>query len=176
MKNFHQNLLIVLALSLCGLCVYQWYSQTLQRNRIQQLNQMVYGKSEAIQGYTNTIRNLDRQLAQMDQRLTELRAAAKTNEELIVAKKQELNRMETANEALTNQAAEYKRGVETLQSKLKEAYAGIQKQNEALKELVAQRDEFVKKYNDEVKDRNNVVSNYNDLAARVEKLQGGGKR
>jgi hypothetical protein len=38
---------------------------------------------------------------------------------------------------------------------------------------VAQRDEFVKKFNDEVQDRNEVVAKYNDLAARVQKLQGG---
>ena len=42
MKNFQVNLFIVLALALCGLCVYQWYEQTVQRNEIQTLNQMVY--------------------------------------------------------------------------------------------------------------------------------------
>ena len=33
MKNFQQNLLIVLALGLCGLCVYQWYGQTAAAER-----------------------------------------------------------------------------------------------------------------------------------------------
>ena len=70
MKNFQQNLLILVALSLCGLCVYQWYGQTLQRNEIQKLEQMVYEKSAAIQGYTNSIRTMDRQIAQMDARIT----------------------------------------------------------------------------------------------------------
>jgi uncharacterized coiled-coil DUF342 family protein len=65
--------------------------------------------------------------------------------------------------------------VESLQGKLKEAYAGIHKQNEAMKELVAQRDEFVKKYNESVQARNDVVAKYNDLVAQVEKLQGAKK-
>ena len=77
MKSFQQNLLIAVALSLCGLCVYQWYGQTLQRNEILKLDQLVYDKSAAIQGYTNSLRTMDRQIAQMDARLTGLKAEAK---------------------------------------------------------------------------------------------------
>ena len=76
MKNFHQNLLIVLALSLCGLCVYQWYDQTLQRNRLENLNHLLADKSTAIQGYTNSLDNLNHEVAQMDARITELKTAA----------------------------------------------------------------------------------------------------
>ena len=84
MKSFQQNLLIIVALSLCGLCVYQWYGQTVQRNEIQKLEQTVYEKSAAIQGYTNSIRTMDGQIAQMDARLTQLKAEAKTNADLVI--------------------------------------------------------------------------------------------
>ena len=171
MKTFQQNLLIIVALSLCGLCVYQWYGQTLQRNEIQRLEQTVYDQSAAIQGYTNSIRTMDRQIAQMDARLTELKGEAKTNADLIISQRRELNRLQISAEGLTNQITEYQGAVTNLQWKLKEAYDGIQKQNQAMKELVAQRDEFVKKFNDEVKDRNDVVNKYNDLVRQVEKNQ-----
>jgi len=171
MKNFQQNLLIIVALSLCALCVYQWYGQTLQRNEIQQLEQSVYDKSAAIQAYTNSIRTMDRQIAQMDARLTELKEDIKTNADLIINQRREINRLQITGEGLTNQITEYKVAVTSLQGKLKDAFEGIQKQNEAMKELVAQRDEFVKKFNDEVKDRNDVVNKYNDLVRQVEKNQ-----
>ena len=171
MKTFQQNLLIMVALSLCGLCVYQWYGQTLQRNEIQKLEQTVYDKSAAIQGYTNSIRTMDRQIAQMDARLTALKGEVKTNADLIISQRRELNRSQITAEGLTNQITEYQGAVTNLQWKLKEAYDGIQKQNQAMKELVAQRDEFVKKFNDEVKDRNDVVNKYNDLVRQVEKNQ-----
>ena len=171
MKTFQQNLLIMVALSLCGLCVYQWYGQTLQRNEIQKLEQTVYDKSAAIQGYTNSIRTMDRQIAQMDARLTELKGEAKTNADLIISQRRELNRLQITAEGLTNQITEYKGAVSNLQGKLQESYDGIQKQNQAMKELVAQRDEFVNKFNDEVKDRNDVVNKYNDLVRQVEKNQ-----
>ncbi len=175
MKQLQQNLLIALAICLCGLCAYQWYYQTLQRTQMGSLNQLIYEKSVAIRDDTNSIVTLNHQVAEMDARLTELRGTAKTNEAAILDQKEELARLQTANGALTNEIAQYKDAVGTLTNKLAEAYAGIEKQNAALKELAAQRDELVKKYNDEVKDRNDVVAKYNELAAQVQKLQGGGK-
>ena len=171
MNKLQQNLLIVVALSLCGLCVYQWSGQTRQRSEIQQLDQMVYEKAAAIQGYTNSIRTMDGQIAQMDARLTELKGEAKTNADLVLSQRRELNGLQVNVEGLTNAITQYRAAVTTLQDKLKEAYAGIQKQNEAVKELVTQRDELAKKYNDEVKDRNDIVSKYNDLVHQVEKSQ-----
>ena len=172
MKNLQQNLLVILAICLCGLCAYQWYYQTIQRNELQNLNQLDYEKSLAIRDDTNSIATLNHQISQMDSNLTELRTSAKTNAETMAAQKRELGRLQSVSDELTNELTQYQVAVGTLTNKLTEAYAGIEKQNAALKELAAQRDDFVQKYNDEVKDRNNVVSNYNALAAQVQKLQG----
>ena len=174
MKNFQQNLLILLAIGLCCLCAFQWVGQTRQRNEIQKLNQLVYDKSVAIRDYTNSIATLNHQIAQMDASLSELRNTARTNAETIAAQRRELDRLETVNQGLTNEITQYKQATDAMTARLKEAYNGIQKQNESLKELVAQRDEFVKKYNDSVKERNDIVAKYNELAAQVEKLQGKG--
>jgi chromosome segregation ATPase len=173
MKSFQQNLLIALALGLCGLCAYQWYNQTLQRVQIQSLNQLGYEKSVAIRDYTNSIATLNHQITQMDARLTELKETARTNDQIILDQQRELTRLETVNGGLTNEIAQYRQAADTMTAKLKQAYDGINKQNESLKELLAQRDEFVKKYNDTVRDRNEIVAKYNDLAAQVEKLQSG---
>ena len=175
MKNFHQNLLIALALALCALCAYQWYGQTLQRSQMESMNQLLSGKLVAIQGYTNSIKNMDAQIAQMDVRITELKGTIKTNDELILQQKREINQLEVNNAAYTNDIAEYKRVVDTYKAKLQEAYDGVKKQNDAIKDLVAQRDDFVKKLNDSVKDRNDIVAKYNELVARIGKMQGGDK-
>jgi chromosome segregation ATPase len=173
MKNWQQNLLIILALSLCGLCVYQWYGQTLQRTKLEDLSQVVFLKSAAIQTYTNTIKTIDRQVAELDARITELKAAAKTNDLFVLGQQREMDKLRAANAGLTNTVAEYKKVLTSLEAKLQEAYDGIQKQNTAVKELVAQRDDFVKKFNDSVKERNEIVGQYNELVAKVAKAQGG---
>jgi chromosome segregation ATPase len=171
MKNFQQNLLIVLALALCGLCVYQWYAQTVQRTEIQTLNQMVYDRDATIQGATNSIATLTSQIAQMDERITGIKAAAATNEQIVIAQKAQLVQLQFDNENLTNEVGQYKTAVNQLTAKFKDVYAGIEQQNQALTNLLAQRDDLAKKYNAEVQDRNDVVAKYNDLAKQMGKSQ-----
>jgi len=176
MKNFQSNLLIVLALALCGLCAFQWYEQTIQRNEITTLNGMVYDKNVAFQDATNSIATLNHQVEQMDTRLTEMKAAAATNEQLVVAQKVEIAQLQFNGANLTNEIARYKTAVDTFTAKLKEAYANLESQNASITNLVAQRDDFVKKFNAEVKDRNDIVAKYNDLVKQVQKLQGDGAK
>ncbi len=130
-------------------------------------------KTSPFQDATNSIATLNHQVEQMDARLTEIKAAAATNEQLVVSQKAEIIKLQFADENLTNEIAQYKTAVDTLASKLKEAYAGIEQQNETITNLVAQRDDFVKKFNDEVKDRNDVVAKYNDLVKQVQTQQSG---
>jgi chromosome segregation ATPase len=175
MKNLQQNLLIILALALCGLCAWQWYEQTIQRDEIGTLNGIVYQKNSDIQNDTNSIAVLNHQIEQMDARITEIKAAAATNEQLVVSQKREISKLEFNNLNLTNEITQYKQAVDALQSKLKDAYADIGKQNETITNLVVQRDEFVQKYNGSVKDRNDIVAKYNDLVSQVQKQQGSQK-
>ena len=172
MKNLQQNLLIILALALCGLCAWQWYEQTIQRDEIGTLNGIVYQKNSDIQNDTNSIAVLNHQIEQMDARITEIKAAAATNEQLVVSQKREISKLEFNNLNLTNEITQYKQAVDALQSKLKDAYAGIKKQNEAITNLVAQRNDLVQKYNDEVKDRNDIVAKYNNLVKQVQSGNG----
>ena len=171
MKNFHRNLLVLLAAALCALCVYQWHDQIVQRQSINALNQLVYTRDADIQKYTNSLATLDRQVAQFDVQLTEYKNTVQTNAELIATQKRELTRLQFITADLTNQVAQYKQAVDTLEARLKEAAAGIEKQNTAIKDLAAQRDDLVTKYNAEVKDRNDVVTKYNALVDQIKKAQ-----
>ena len=175
MKNFQQNLMIILALALCGLCAWQWYEQTIQRQEIGVLNGIVYQKNLDIQNDTNSIAALNQQIEQMDARLTEIKATAATNELLVLSQKREISKLEFNNLNLTNEVTQYQQAVDTMQTKLKEVIADIEKQNEVVTNLVAERDNLVKKYNDSVKDRNDVVAKYNDLVSQVQKQQSGQK-
>ena len=171
MKNLQQNLLIILALALCGLCAWQWYEQTIQRDEIGTLNGIVYQKNSDIQNDTNSIAVLNHQIEQMDARITEIKAAAATNEQLVVSQKREISKLEFNNLNLTNEITQYQQAVDTLTASLKVAYANVEQQSAAITNLVAQRDDLVKKFNDEVRDRNDVVAKYNDL---VKQAQSGG--
>jgi chromosome segregation ATPase len=173
MKKFQQNLFVVLAVALCGLCAYQWFQQSQQRNAIDTLNHLVFQKNADIQYATNSIANLNQQVEQLDASLTAVKADAAASAALVVSQKAEIVRLQFLSEDLTNQVVQYQQAVATLEARLKEAYAGIDRQNAAITNLVAQRDALVNKYNDSVKGRNDVVAKYNELAKQVEKLQSG---
>lgn len=171
MKNLQQNLLITMALALCGLCAWQWYFQTVQRNRIDKLDQTVYKQAGEIQSDTNSIASMDAEIAGQQARITDLKQTVMSNDQSILTQKREILRLQFSADALSNEIAQYQSLTNLLTGKLKEAYDGIKKQNDAISNLVSERDEFVGKYNESVKGRNDVVEKYNDLVRQMEKLQ-----
>jgi uncharacterized coiled-coil DUF342 family protein len=171
MKNFQQNLLILLALGLCGLCVWQWYLQTVQRDRIEKLDQMVYKQAADIQGYTNSVAGMNAEIAGQQARISELKQTLMSNDQAILDQKRDILRLQLTGEGLSNEIVQYQSLTNLLAGKLTEAYAGIKKQNEAISNLVGQRDEFVAKYTNSVNARNDIVEKYNDLVQQMKKLE-----
>jgi chromosome segregation ATPase len=171
MKNFHRTLFIIVAAALCGLCVFQWKMQTQQRDEIEKLGDQVYRRDAAIQGYTNSLKNLDAQVAQMQSQIVGLERINKSNAQVVVEQKRELFELNASVRSHSNEIAGYKLAVGQLETKLKDAYDGIKKQNAAVKELVQKREELVKKVNDAVTERNGVVNKYNDLVHQIEQMQ-----
>lgn len=171
MKNFQQNLLIGIALALCGLCVWQWYVQTVLRNHIDTLDQSIFKQSTEIQGYTNSIKTMDVEVTELQARIADLKKEAATNNQLVLDQKRDLLRLRVTTESLSNEIVQYQEATNVLESKLSEAYDGIKKQNDAITQLAAQRDEFIGKYTNSIKDRNDLVEKYNALVERVKKMQ-----
>lgn len=164
MKNLQRNLFIVLAIGLCGICVYQWYLQARQLNTIERLDQIIYQKSADIQGCTNSIRSMDAEINQLHDRIAQLKRAAVSNDQWAITEKREVARLLSASDILSNEIVDYKTAVDGLTNKLKQAYDGEN-------ELVAQRDDFVNKLNESIKAQNSLTAKYNDLVGRFNRLQ-----
>jgi chromosome segregation ATPase len=168
MKNFQQNLLIVLAIALCGLCAWQWYAQTVQRQTIGDLNQMVFDRNAAIESYTNSIASLNSQVDEMGGRIAELKSTMATNEQMVVSQKAQIEQLQFDSATFTNEIAQYKTAVDVLESKLKDADDGIDKQNETISNLLSQRNDLVQKYDELATNRNDIVAKYNALVKQEE--------
>lgn len=167
MKNFHRNLLVVLALALCGLCVYQWRDQVVQRQAINRLNQWVFERDTALQKSTNSLAILNRQVDELDTELAGYKNTVRSNAVVLAAQQRELQRLGFLQRALTNAVSEYQAALATSSNRLTEAAVSLKKQDEAIHELIRQRDEMVEKFNREVTDRNAVVKQYNDLVNQI---------
>ncbi|HEY1802523.1 MAG TPA: hypothetical protein VGG46_16470, partial [Terriglobales bacterium] len=121
MKNFQHNLLIILALALCGLCAWQWYAETVQRKTIGDLNQMVFDRNTSIENDTNSIASLNSHVNEMDERIMGLKTIVATNEQMVALQGAQIEQLRYDNATYTNEIGQYKVAVETLESKLKEA-------------------------------------------------------
>jgi chromosome segregation ATPase len=174
MKNLQQNLLVCLALGLCGLCAWQWYVQTLLYNEGEALQKTIFKQSGDIQTYTNSIKNMDAEIAGLSTRLNELKHAAMTNDQAALLQEREIARLQSSGDVMSNTIVQYKSVVDKLEARLKEASDGIEKQNGSIKILVTERDDAIKKYNDSIKERNALAEKYNDLVDRFKKLQAAG--
>jgi chromosome segregation ATPase len=163
MKNIQYNLLIVLALGLCGLCAWQWYVQTVQRQTIGDLNQMVFDRNDAIQKDTNSIATLDAKVSDMDVQITGLKATVTTNEQIMASQSAQITQLQFDNETYTNEIAQYKVAVGTLETRLDEANTNIDKQNETITNLLSQRSDLVLKYDELATNRNEIVEKYNAM-------------
>jgi chromosome segregation ATPase len=174
MKNFQQNLLMALALALCGLCAGQWYFQTVQRGRLEAQNKIIAGQDTAIQGYTNSLDKQNHQVARMEKDLAGLSAAweqaVKTNREANLEQRREIARLGANNDTLLSDIAQYTNAVATLQSNLDTAYDGIKKQNAVVEQLASQRDEYIEKYTNMVAKYNDTVNLYNGLMGKYTNL------
>ena len=174
MKNFLQHLLIVLAMGLCGLCAWQWCIQTRLRLEGESLQQTVFTQGADIQHYTNSIKNMDAEIAGLSTRINELKQAAATHELTTLEQKRELIRLRSSSEVMSNEIVQYREIVDKLEAKIKEASEGILKQNGAIKQLAAERDDAIQKYNDSIKERNALAEKFNALVDRFNKAQAAG--
>lgn len=171
MKNFQQTLLILLALGLCGLCVWQWTDQANERRAIIKRNQTIYKREKAIQGYTNSIAAGDKEIAAMQVRLTQLESSVQSNKDLLAGRERDLDAARRDSELYSNEVVQYQAAVTNLEKKLDSAYDGIARQNDAIKQLVAQRDDFIGKYTNSMNARNEVVAKYNELVERLNRMR-----
>jgi chromosome segregation ATPase len=176
MKSFQQNLLMALALALCGLCVWQWYFQTVQRKRLEDQNQEIYQRDTAIQGYTNSLDEQNHHINRMEQDLAglndSLKQALKTNSEFIIVQKREIARLGASNDTLSNNISQYTNAIAILTNDLEAAQAGIRMQNTNLELLVAERDKWVGMYTNMVLKNNDTVIQYNELVGKYTNLVG----
>lgn len=138
------------------------------------MQKTIFKQAAEIQGYTNSIKNMDAEIAGLSTRVNQLKQSAMTNEQAALEQKREIIRLNKSSEVLSNEIGQYKVIVDKLEAKLKEAADGIEKQNESFKKLVAERDEAIQKYNDSIKERNALAEKYNNLVERFNKLQAAG--
>lgn len=167
MNKFLNNLLIVLALGLCGLSVFQWNRETRLHTDRQDLQNKLSDREQNIESLQATIKRVERDVARLETVKTELTATVASNRLEITDLKKNLYQAEREGDALREQVTAYKDAVDKQNESLKKQNEIITEQNTKMKELADERNSMVERFNKLAKDYNQVVKEYNDLVDRI---------
>ena len=155
MRNFLQNLLLLLALALCGLVAVQWHREARLRANGQTLTDDLQRQRAKSQELDASVRQLEAEILRLSGLRKEATAALETNQTEVARLKLQLQKRETELEQLAKQADVYKAALER-------ANGSIKSQNEELQKLGAERNEVVAKFNRLVADYNLLVKQWNE--------------
>jgi chromosome segregation ATPase len=164
MKKFLENLLMVVALGLCGLCVYQWLREANLRTRMEDQSKEIFQRKEAIQNLEATLRRTEGEVERLESLRVQLNETIKTNKQEILTLTKYSERLEKEIEGNKAQIQNYKEAIEQANDSIRRQNDTITKQNQDMKDLAAERNAGVEKYNE-------VVKQYNDLVKQFEKYQ-----
>jgi len=160
MKNSLQNLLIFLALCLCGLVAFQWHREIALRQDLKSASEEARGKTAAIQSLRADLETADGEVKRLGSLRSGYAEIAESNRIEIASLKKQIHKAQGEIEQDAKQ-------IEVFKAALQQANDNIQRQNESLKKLAEERNEAVVKFNDLVARYNELVERWNALPAAI---------
>ena len=169
MKKILQNLLIVLALCLCGLIAFQWVREARTHARLEALVNEVHDKAEAIQNLDGQLKRSEAEVQRLDKLKTEMTETIKSNRLEITQLTGELKKTGDELDRSQRQIEAYKSVMDQANENIRTQNEEIKKQNEQMKKLLADRNETVTNYNKLAADYNDLAKKWNDLQEQLKK-------
>ena len=164
MRNFLQNLMIFLALCLCGLVAAQWVREAHMRQQLRSFATELHNKTQTIQDLTGMVKRTEDEVKRLEGIKDLLNATIKTNQQEILGLRKDLDKVTGENERNLKQIEVYKEAMTKANENLTLANQNIQTLNEDRNKVVAQLNEMGAKYKKAVED-------FNDLATKWNKMQ-----
>ena len=167
MNKFLPNLLIVLALGLCGLVAYQWNREARLHADRQGLQNTLAKRDKTIQDLQAALKRIEQEVGRLDALKSELTGTTKTNRWEIDALRKSLSHAEKEGNTLREQLRIYQQAVDKQNENLKQQNGIITEQNARMQALAADRNATVEKFNKLAKEYNQLVKDYTELADRI---------
>jgi chromosome segregation ATPase len=155
MKNFLQNLLMVLSLCLCVLVALQWHREAALRKELQKLSDGLHDEREATAGLQKRLRIAEDEVNRLGASRSEVMQMSESNRLELGALKKQLEEAGAELDHLREQTASYK-------SALQQANERINEQNVRLQKLADERNDAVLKYKKLVDEYTNLVKIWNE--------------
>jgi chromosome segregation ATPase len=161
---------MVLALGLCGLCVFQWLREGRLIADLGKTNDQLYQKREAIQGLEASIRRYQAEIQRLEKIREDLNLTIVTNKSQINELSNYAEKLEKENDAQKQLIGNYKEAMTVANERITRQNEDILKQNETIKAIVQQRDDKVAELTKMVGEYNKLVTDYNKVVEDMNKL------
>ena len=169
MKNFLQNLLIILAICLCGLITFQWVREGRTHARLEALVNEVHDKAGAIQNLGGQLKRSEAEVERLDKLKTEMAETIKSNRLEIMGLTKEVKKTADELEHSKRQSEAFKSALDQANENTRIQIEETRKQTEQLKKILADRNEMVTNYNKLAADYNDLAKKWNDLQEQLKK-------
>jgi len=144
--------------------VFQWVRETHMQKDIQDLNNTIHDKLEAIQNLQASVKRDEGEIQRLDGLKNQLTQTIKSNDVQISTLTKDLEKQTTEFDRAQRQIEAYKGALESANDSIKKQNDDIKRQNEEMAKLAEERNEVVKKFN-------KMAADYNDLANKWNKQQ-----
>ena len=176
MKQFMVNLLVALALGLCGLCTYQWYREASLRNEMETQSRELYKRKEIVSDLEGRLQRSEADRFRLDKAHVELTAVIRSNTLELASLGKRLDQAEKQAEQQKQAAETYKSAYETANANTEKANEEIKKQAAVASQLATERTDLIAKYNGVVKQYEELVKQFKAYEADVKKAMEGQKK
>lgn len=172
------NLLIVLALALCGLVAWQWIRETRLASDNAKLKASAQKDHETKEQQVKSIENLQGEITRLETERKSSGAVARSNELKVVELARKLDRSEAEARGQSNLVSYLKTAFERATNQLAIANSNTLKANEVIvslrkaiddrNEIAGKLNEMNKKYGELMTERNDIVGKFNAFMQEVE--------
>jgi septal ring factor EnvC (AmiA/AmiB activator) len=164
MKPLLQNLLLGLALALCGLVTFQWVREAELRRKLQGLSDTVNVKVQATQSLQADLKTGAAEIERLAALRNQLADTVQSNSARLAQVVLELEQATNETARLQRSLASYKEALQTANDNLQKQNADIKRQNQEMTKLIEDRNDAVRKFN-------KIAADYNALAVKWNKQQ-----
>lgn len=159
MKNLLQNLLIFLALCLCGMLAFQWLRETGLRKDKQELTDREHDALVTITNLQASLRADQAEIKRLDGLKNQFMELVTSNQTQIAHLNERLDRLAVQKERASAEAAAYSNALQV-------ANSNITRQNEDIRQLNQRLKDLADLHNDSVREYNALATNYTELVEK----------
>jgi len=166
-KKLLTNLLMVVALALCGIVAVQWVREARLHQQLQSLSDSLHDKGDSLRNLQDQLKHSEDEVQRLEKLRNSLADEAKTNAFLTLNLRNQVDQARAEAERQAHKADSYKSSLQQANKNIAKQNDDARRQNGELQKLAQERNDIVTRYNKLAKDFDDLAKKWNDQQAEL---------